>query len=94
MVSDKENVQAAKRYAGFHLKRSDTFNLYREDDDQEIQDEQDTRYSSYLAQHDHRYHEEQAKMNIMYHVQGHLSEGEFIRLLPHGNAGCGATGLS
>lgn len=52
MVCDKEHVQAAKRYAGFHLEKSGMFNLYQDDDDQEMQDEQDT--GSYLAQYDHR----------------------------------------
>jgi hypothetical protein len=47
------------------LKRSGTFNLYQADDDQEIQDEQDTGYHSYLAQYDHHYHEDHVKMNIM-----------------------------
>jgi len=78
MVCDKEHVQAAKTYAGFHLKRSGTFNLYRADDDQEMQDEQDTGYHFYLAQYDHHYNEEHVKMNIMSKdtLQG---EGEFIQ---------------
>jgi hypothetical protein len=65
MVCDKEHVQAAKRYSGFHSKRSGTFNLYQADDDQEMQDEQDTGYHSYLAQYDHHYHDNHVKMNIM-----------------------------
>ena len=44
MVSDKEHVLAAKRYAGLHRRRSGTFNLYHTDDDQEIQE--DTGYHS------------------------------------------------
>ena len=65
MVCEKEHVQAAKRYAGFHSKRSGTFNLNQADDDQEMQDEQDTGYHSYLAQNDHHYHEDHVKMNTM-----------------------------
>ncbi len=63
MVCDKEHVQAAKRYAGLHSKRSGTFNLYQADDDQEIQD--DTGYHSYLAQYDHHYHDNHVQMNTM-----------------------------
>jgi hypothetical protein len=44
MVCDNEHVQAAKRYARLHSRRSDTFNLYQADDDREIQD--DTEYHS------------------------------------------------
>ena len=64
MVCEREHVQEAKRYAGFHSKRSGTFTLYQADDDQEMQDEQDTGYHSYLAQYDHRCHEDHMKMNI------------------------------
>jgi hypothetical protein len=37
MVSDKEHIQEAKRFAGFHSKRSGTFNLYQAGEDQEMQ---------------------------------------------------------
>ena len=47
------------------MKRPDTFNLYRADDDQEMKDEQDTGYHSCLAQYDHHYHDGHVKMNIM-----------------------------
>ena len=63
LVSDKEHVLAAKRYAGLHSRRSGTFNLYHADDDQEIQE--DTGYHSYLAQYDHHYHDNHVKMNTM-----------------------------
>jgi hypothetical protein len=63
MVSDKEHVLAAKRYAGLHKRRSGTFNLYHTDDDQEIQE--DTGYHSYLAQYDHHHHDHHLQMNTM-----------------------------
>jgi hypothetical protein len=63
MVCDNEHVQAAKRYAGLHSRRSGTFNLYQADDDWEIQD--DTEYHSYLALYDHHYNDNHVQMNTM-----------------------------
>ncbi len=38
---------------------------YQADDDQDIQDDQDTGYHSYLAQYDHHYHDHHVQMNTM-----------------------------
>ncbi len=66
MVSDKENIQAAKRYAGFHSKRTGTFNLYQAGEDQEMQEEEDTGYHSYFMQSDSHHHGNHIEMNIMW----------------------------
>ena len=65
MVSYKEHIQAAKRYAGFHSKRSGTFNLYQAGEDQEMQAGEDTIHHSYFMQSDPHHHEDHIKMNIM-----------------------------
>jgi hypothetical protein len=65
MVSDKEHIQAAKRYAGFHSKRSGTFDLYQAGEDQEMQEEEDTGYHSYFMQSDSHRHGNHIEMNIM-----------------------------
>jgi hypothetical protein len=63
VVSDKEHVLGAKRYAGLHSRRSGTFNLYHTDDDQEVQE--DTGYHSYFAQYDRHHHDHHVQMNTM-----------------------------
>jgi hypothetical protein len=65
MVSDKEHIQAEKRFAGFHSKRSGTFNLYQAGEDQEVQDGEDTGYHSYFMQTEPHHHEDHTTMNIM-----------------------------
>ncbi len=65
MVSDKEHIQAAKRSAGFHSKKSGTFNLYQAGDDQEMRDEEDTGYHSFFMQCEPSYQEGHIKIDIM-----------------------------
>ena len=65
MVSEKEHIQAAKRFAGFHSKKSGTFNLYQAGDDQEMRDEEDTGYHSFFMQCEPSCQEDHIKIDIM-----------------------------
>ena len=65
MVSEKEHIQAAKRFAGFHSKKSGTFNLYQAGDDQEMRDEEDTGYHSFFMQCEPPCQEDHIKMDTM-----------------------------
>ena len=63
MVSEKEHIQTAKRFAGFHSKG--TFNLYQTGDDQELRDEEDTGYHSFFMQCEPSCQEDHIKIDTM-----------------------------